>query len=71
MKAHTTPRPQPWNLNHLQRGQTYRASTTHGITVGEYLGIEAPHGDWAILLRHGGGARSIKVTELTDISRAA
>ena len=71
MEAHNAPRHQPWHLNHLTRGVIYSARTNAGITIGEYLGIEAPHGDWAILLRDGHGARSIQVDELTSIRQAA
>ena len=39
-------------LNELRRGTTYRATTHGGTTVGEYLGLETPHGVRALLLRH-------------------
>ena len=58
-------------INHLRRGETYRATTAHGVAVGEYLGIESPYGDRAILLRHRAGTESIALSEVTSIRRAA
>ncbi len=58
-------------LNDLRRGTTYRASTRSGVTVGEYLGIETPHGQRAILLRHKRGTASIAVVDVMTIVRAA
>ncbi len=58
-------------LNDLRRGTTYRASTRCGVTIGEYLGIETPHGQRAILLRHGRGTASIAVSDVMTIIRAA
>ncbi len=55
------------NFNHLRRGATYRATTRHGAAVGEYLGMEAPHGDRAILLRHRTGTESIALCDVTSI----
>jgi len=69
--------PKPWcadastTINHLQRGTTYRATTRNGPAFGEYLGLEAPHGDRAILLRHATGTDSIPLGELTSIRSAA
>ncbi len=60
-----------WNFNHLRRGVTYRATTRDGIAVGEYLGMEAPYGDWAILLRRGTGTRSIALGDVTSIQPVA
>jgi hypothetical protein len=57
----------PQNLNQLRRGAIYRATTRVGIAIGEYLGMEAPHGDRAILLRHGYGTESIALSEVTSI----
>ena len=56
-----------WNLNHLRRGETYRATTRRGIAVGEYLGMETPHGDRAILLRNADGTESIELSDVTSI----
>lgn len=60
-----------YNLNHLTRGRTYRATTVAGIAVGEYLGMESAHGDRAILLRHRTGTASISVCDLTSVRLAA
>lgn len=61
------------NMNdvRLQRGSTYQATTLGGTAVGEYLGMESPHGDLAILLRHSGGTHSIEVTDVTSIEQLA
>jgi hypothetical protein len=59
------------NINHLQRGRTYHAITSQGSVTGEYLGIEAPYGDRAILLRHGAGTASVVLDHLTSIDLAA
>lgn len=58
------------HVHQLRRGQTYQAITNQGITVGEYLGMEVPYGEWAILLRHGAGTESIAVSALTSIHPA-
>lgn len=60
-----------WNLNHLRRGASYRAITSHGSTTGEYLGMEAPHGDRAILLRHARRTESIPLCDVTGLGPAA
>ncbi len=70
MTAPTTSRPGA-PLNHLRRGATYRAHTRNGIAFGEYLGMEAPHGDRAIILRHGAGVSSISLNDVTSIDLAA
>lgn len=59
------------SINHLRRGTTYRAKTSHGIILGEYLGIESSHGVRAILLRHGTGTASIPLNDVTSIRRSA
>lgn len=59
------------NFNHLRRGAIYRATTRHGAASGEYLGMETPHGDLAILLRHKTGTESIAVCDLTSIIPAS
>jgi len=55
----------------LRRGATYRATTADGSATGEYLGMEAPHGDLAILLRHAEGTHSIELTDVTTIEALA
>jgi len=55
------------NFNHLRRGATYRATTRSGTTVGEYLGMETPHGRCAMLLRHGTGTESIPLRSITSV----
>ena len=71
MTAQTIAPIQAPNINHLQRGQTYRAVTLRGAVTGEYLGIEAPFGDRAILLRHRAGTASVVLDHLTSIDLAA
>jgi len=72
MRTPHTSRPQAHStINHLRRGNTYRATTRHGAAVGEYLGIEAPHGDRAILLRHGAGTESIALRDVMSIRPTA
>jgi hypothetical protein len=58
-------------LNDLERGATYLATTSRGTVVGEYLGMETPHGDHAILLRHGDGTESIPLPSITSIGATA
>ena len=55
----------------MKRGITYRATTAAGEAIGEYLGMEAPHGDLAILLRHAEGVHSIELDDVTAIERLA
>jgi len=55
----------------LERGTTYRATTTIGEATGEYLGMEAPHGDLAILLRDIDRVHSIELDDVTTIERLA
>lgn len=72
MKArHTSRASAPWNLNHLRLGTTYRATTRNRTTAGEYLGMETPYGDRAILLRHRTGTESIPLNDLTSIHPTA
>ena len=59
------------DLNHLRRGDIYRATTPTGPITGEYLGIEAPHGDRSILLRHPAGTDSIALCNVTSIHLTA
>ncbi len=54
-------------LNHLRRGATYRVTTQRRSTAGEYLGMESPHGDRAILLRHSKGTDSIPLLHVTSV----
>jgi hypothetical protein len=58
------------NLNHLRRGATYCATTPRGSSTGEYLGIETPHGEWAILIRTDGETTSIPMTDITEVTAA-
>lgn len=60
-----------WIFNDLRHGSTYRATTRRGTAVGEYLGMETPHGDWSILLRHAAGTESIALTDVISIQAAA
>jgi hypothetical protein len=62
---------QPPSFNELRRGSTYLATTRLGITVGEYLGMESPHCDRAMLLRNHGGTASIPLRHVTSIRSAA
>jgi hypothetical protein len=72
MSARTTPREfAASHVNQLRRGANYRATTRTGTTVGEYLGIETPHGDRAILLRDPSGTVSISLCDLTAIRPVA
>lgn len=72
MEAQTTSQsPTAHTINHLQRGSVYRATTTEGAAIGEYLGLESPHGDPAILLRHADGTLSIDIRNLQSIQPAA
>ena len=57
------------DLNHLRRQAHYQAVTHDGVVAGEYLGIEAPHGDRAILLRQISGTKSVPITRLLAITR--
>ena len=59
------------NETNLRRGSMYRAITSDGATIGEYLGMEAPHGDLAILLRHAAGTHSIELGHVTSIEAMA
>lgn len=72
MQAHDPMQEGPaLDLNHLERGSRYRATTRHGVAVGEYLGLEAPFGERAILLRHDRHTASIALDDLESITRAA
>ncbi|MEA2009653.1 MAG: hypothetical protein U9N78_03010 [Actinomycetota bacterium] len=71
MKARSTSRVSaPWNLNHLRLGATYQATTQHRTTAGEYLGMETPHGDRSILLRHRTGTESIALSDIMSLQPA-
>lgn len=72
MKApQTAPLGTTTNLNHLRRGATYRATTLLGDVTGEYLGIETPHGERAILLRHRHGTASVALVRIESIEPLA
>ena len=64
---HTSRSRAPWNINQLQRGATYRATTRIGSTAGQFLGLETPHGDRSILLRSRKGTASISLSDITSI----
>lgn len=70
MTAQHTPRSRA-NLNHLRRGNVYVATTATGRTVGEYLGMEAPYGVHAVLLRDAQGTESIDRRDIVSIEPAA
>jgi hypothetical protein len=59
------------NLNHLRRGGIYRVTTASGVTLGEYLGMEAVHGEHAVLLRNRFGTESILRTDIVSIELSA
>ena len=59
------------NLNHLKRGAVYRARTSFGTSVGEYLGMERDYGARAVLLRHATGTESIDRRHITSIELIA
>jgi hypothetical protein len=59
------------NINHLRRGGVYRVTTTTGVTLGEYLGMEAIHGEHAVLLRNRFGTESILRTDILSIELTA
>jgi hypothetical protein len=59
------------NLNHLRRGTIYIATTATGSVVGEYLGMEAPYGVRAVLLRDVAGTVSIDHGDIISIEPAA
>lgn len=61
----------PWNINQLQRGATYRATTRIGSSAGQFLGLETPHGDRSILLRSRTGTASISLSDITSICPTA
>lgn len=60
-----------WLLSSLRRGAVYRVATRDSETIGEYLGFETPHGDWAILLKHAGGTDAIPFSLVTSIESSA
>ena len=59
------------NLNHLRRGGTYLATTASGITVGEFLGMEAMYGERSVMLRNDRGTASISRRAILSIELAA
>lgn len=59
------------HMNKLRRGRTYRAHTRSGSAHGEYLGMETPYGDWAILLRNGSETCSIALGDVLSIEPTA
>ena len=72
MTTRITSRNEPHaDVHHLRTGRHYRAITRDGSTTGEYIGMESPHGDRAILLRGPAGTASIELTAVTSIRRIA
>ena len=69
--SHATRSDTDHQLNQLRRGETYHATTGHDDFVGEYLGVEVAHGDWAILIRLPSGTEAISLDSLTSIREAA
>jgi hypothetical protein len=61
----------PWNINQLQRGATYRATTSLGTTNGRFLGLETPYGERSILLWSRAGTASISLSDITSICATA
>ena len=59
------------HINSLRPGRTYKAHTRRGSAHGEYLGMETPYGDWAILLRNGSETCSIALRDVLSIEPAA
>ena len=59
------------NLNHLRRGGKYLATTPAGVTIGEYLGMEAAYGERSVLLRNDHGTASLSRREILSIELAA
>lgn len=55
----------------MKRGASYRATTRTGQACGEYLGMEAPHGDLTIMLRNDRGVHSIALDAVTHVERIA
>jgi len=55
-------------MNDLVRGGVYLATTASGTTSGEYLGMEAPYGELAILLRRAGRTTSVDVVTIRTIA---
>jgi hypothetical protein len=56
-----------YNFNHLRRGDNYLAITSDGVAFGEYMGMEAPYGDKAILLRHRNATSAVALSDITSI----
>ncbi|NNC74469.1 MAG: hypothetical protein HKN93_03045 [Acidimicrobiia bacterium] len=61
----------PWTINDLHRGGIYRATTSAGDSIGEYLGLETAYGDRAMLLRNNDGTSSIYLDDVTSLQRLA
>lgn len=61
----------PLDAKNLKLGNTYRATTSTGSSIGEYLGMETPYGEWSILLRHPTGTESIAVNNVLSVERQA
>ncbi len=56
----------------LRPGTMYAATTTAGRTVvGEYLGIEVAHGEWAFLIHTSSGVASIPLAQIASVEPQA
>jgi hypothetical protein len=49
----------------------YLATTSAGVTIGEYLGMEAAYGERSVLLRNDHGTASLSRREILSIELAA
>lgn len=68
MTAPSTSEPKPiFSLSDLRRGRLYRTYTRAGGAIGEYLGLETPHGTSSILLRSQAGTESIAVRDIVSV----
>ena len=55
----------PFDINHLRRGEFYRATSCTGRSVtGEYLGVEVAYDEWRILLRTVASTESLAIRHL-------
>ena len=56
-------------LNELQLGDRCSIATLDGrMTIGDYLGVETPHGDWHVLLADRGCVESIPIGTIAAVS---
>ena len=53
----------------LRPGRMYAATTVAGrAIVGEYLGIEVAHGEWAMLVHTASGVESLPLTRIATVT---